>query len=125
MPEDVRHVGWWDGSSAVNDPFGSTVIAGHVDSASAGLGYFVRLLQVEEGDRLTVGGDGYEQVYRVVTVGSWSKQTLATTSGAFDQTGDHRLVLITCTGNFRPGVGYDRNLVVVAEPVGEPYDSRT
>ena len=120
VPEDVQNVGWWDASASVNDAFGSTVIAGHVDSATEGLGYFARLLQVEPGDRLTVGGDDHEQTYRVVSVESVTKQALATTSDAFDQTGDHRLVLITCTGTYRPGTGYDSNLVVVAEPVGSP-----
>ncbi len=125
VPEDVRHVGWWDGSSSINDVLGTTVIAGHVDSASAGLGYFARLLRAEPGELLTVGGDGHEQMYRVVSVESKSKQTLAVTGDVFDQDGAHRLVLITCAGTFRPGVGYDSNLVVVAEPVGAPYDSRT
>ncbi len=125
VPEDVRHVGWWDGSSSVNDVLGNTVIAGHVDSASAGLGYFARLLRVEPGELVTVEGDGLEQVYRVVSVESRSKQSLAVTGDVFDQDGAHRLVLITCTGTFRPGVGYDSNLIVVAEPVGEPYGSRT
>jgi hypothetical protein len=35
VPSDVRHLGWWDGSSEAGDPFGSTVIAGHVDSATS------------------------------------------------------------------------------------------
>ena len=43
VPENVRHVGWWDGSAYAGDPFGTTVIAGHVDSASEGLGFFARL----------------------------------------------------------------------------------
>ena len=125
VPEDVRHVGGWDGSSSVNDVLGNTVIAGHVDSASAGLGYFARLLRVEPGELVTVEGDGLEQVYRVASVESRSKQSLAVTGDVFDQDGAHRLVLITCTGTFRPGVGYDSNLIVVAEPVGETYGSRT
>ena len=49
---------------------------------------------------------------------SVSRTALATTGAAFDQTGEHRLVLITCTGTFRPGRGYDRNLVVIGEPLG-------
>ena len=49
VPENVQHVGWWDGSARAGDPFGNTVIAGHVDSATDGLGFFVRLLVAEEG----------------------------------------------------------------------------
>ena len=50
----MRHVGWWDGSASVGDPYGSTVIAGHVDSATGGLGYFSRLLSIKKGERVTV-----------------------------------------------------------------------
>ncbi|MGI3781811.1 MAG: hypothetical protein ACRYG2_13645, partial [Janthinobacterium lividum] len=39
VPENVQHVGWWDGSAEVGDPFGNTVVAGHVDSATDGLGF--------------------------------------------------------------------------------------
>ena len=28
VPEDVQHVGWWDGSAEAGDPFGNTVVAG-------------------------------------------------------------------------------------------------
>ena len=47
------------------------------------------------------------------------RKALATESRAFQQTGSHRLVLITCTGNFhRDRGGYDSNLVVIAKPLG-------
>ena len=46
------------------------------------------------------------------------KQALASDSQALDQTGPHRLVLITCSGQWRPELrSYDSNLVVVAQPV--------
>lgn len=119
VPENVRQVGWWDGSANVGDPFGSTVIAGHVDSATGGIGYFARLLKIKVGETVTVRGDGHRLSYRITSVQSVTKQALATDSRAFDQMGDHRLVLITCTGNYRPERGgYDRNLVVTGEPVG-------
>ena len=118
VPENVRHVGWWDGSASVGDPFGSTVIAGHVDSATGGLGYFSRLLSIKKGERVTVRSEAHRLAYRIASVRSVSRTTLATTGAAFDQTGEHRLVLITCTGTFRPGRGYDRNLVVIGKPLG-------
>lgn len=119
VPENVQHVGWWDGSAYVGDPYGSTVIAGHVDSATEGIGYFARLLRVQVGDRVTVSGGGHRQTYRVTTVTTVAKRALAADSQAFDQAGIPRLVLITCAGAFhRDRGGYDSNLVVVAEPVG-------
>ena len=117
VPENVDHVGWWDGSSFIGDPFGSTVIAGHVDSATEGLGYFARLLTIDVGERISVEDDENSRVYRVTSVRTVTKQALAASSGALDQQGDHRLVLITCSGAYRPGTGYDSNLIVTAEPV--------
>jgi hypothetical protein len=48
-----------------------------------------------------------------------AKKALATDARALKQTGPHRLVLITCTGNYhRDRGGYDSNLVVIAKPQG-------
>jgi hypothetical protein len=45
------------------------------------------------------------------------RRALATDSEAFKQTGPHRLVLITCTGNYDRGRGgYESNLLVIARP---------
>ena len=119
VPENVRHLGWWDGSAFAGDPFGSTVIAGHVDSRTQGLGFFARLLRADVGDRVTLNGDGHRAVYRVTAVRTITKEALASESRAFDQAGEHRLVLITCTGDYRPDRGgYDSNLVIFAKPVG-------
>jgi LPXTG-site transpeptidase (sortase) family protein len=119
VPEHVQHVGWWDGSSFVGDPFGTTVIAGHVDSATEGLGFFARLVRVKVGDTVTLRGDGHRAAYRIVSVQLVAKKALSSDSHAFDQTGDHRLVLITCGGGYhRDRGGYDSNLVVTGIPVG-------
>jgi LPXTG-site transpeptidase (sortase) family protein len=119
VPENVSHVGWWDGSARAGEAFGSTVIAGHVDSSSEGIGFFVRLLKVKVGDTITLRGQSHRLKYRVTSVRKLAKKALATDSQALKQTGAHRLVLITCTGNFhRDRGGYDSNLVVVAKPVG-------
>lgn len=119
VPEHVRHVGWWDGSSYVGDPFGTTVIAGHVDSATEGLGFFARLLRIKPGEKVTVRGEGHLAAFKIVSVRVVLKKALSSSSHAFDQTGDPRLVLLTCAGNFnRNRGGYDSNLVVTAVPVG-------
>jgi LPXTG-site transpeptidase (sortase) family protein len=119
VPTNVDYVGWWDGSAEAGDPFGSTVIAGHVDSAAQGIGFFARLLRIKLGAKVTVQGSGHRLIYKVVSVQTVAKQALASDSAAFAQTGPHRLVLITCTGNYhRDRGGYDRNLVVIAAPLG-------
>jgi LPXTG-site transpeptidase (sortase) family protein len=119
VPEDVDHVGWWDGSAQVGEPFGSTVIAGHIDSATEGIGFFERLRRIKVGDTITLRADSHQLKYRVMSVRTVAKKALATDSQAFKQTGAHRLVLITCTGTFhRDRGGYDSNLVVVGKPMG-------
>lgn len=119
VPENVQHVGWWDGSAEAGDPFGTTVIAGHVDSATKGLGFFSRLLEVEKGQVVNVRHGKHQARYRISSVRTVKKQALATSSSAFDQLGDHRLVLITCGGAYRADRGgYDSNVVVTARPLG-------
>ena len=119
VPEEVAHVGWWDGSAEAGDPFGSTVIAGHVDSATEGLGFFARLRTIERGDVVTVRAGRHSARYRVSTVRTVAKQALATSGSALQQDGDHQLVLITCGGSYRADRGgYDSNVVVTARPLG-------
>jgi sortase (surface protein transpeptidase) len=119
VPERAQRVGWWDGGADAGDPFGSVVLAGHVDTATDGLGFFVRLLRVRPGDVVVLRGAGHSASYRVGSVVSVPRNALATGSGAFDQTGAHRLVLITCTGAYdRARGGYQENLVVTASPIG-------
>ncbi len=119
VPEDVSMVGWWDGSAYAGEAFGRTVIAGHVDSAAEGIGFFAGLSQIHDGDVVTVSGDGHRQRYEVIGVRSVTKAALATDSRAFNQTGPHRLTLITCTGVYLRGRGgYTENLIVTAKPLG-------
>ena len=120
VPEDVQHVGWWDGSAEAGDPFGNTVVAGHVDSATDGLGFFSRLLALKKGETVTLRGpDGHHLAYTITSIQTIKKDALATGSAAFEQTGDPHLVLITCGGAYRRGDGgYDSNVVVTAKPQG-------
>ena len=108
MPERVRNVGWWDGGAEIGDPFGSIVIAGHIDSTNQGLGFFARLPSLRVGDRVrTVGLKGLSTTFRVYRIEVLRKTVLATDGATFDQQVDPRLVLITCAGEFdRDGGGY-------------------
>lgn len=120
VPEDVQRVGWWDGSARAGDAFGNTVIAGHVDSATDGLGFFARLRGAKKGGTVTLRGpEGRYLAYTITSVRTIKKDALATGSAAFDQTGSPHLVLITCGGAYRKGSGgYDSNVVVTAKPKG-------
>jgi len=89
-----------------------------LDSRLQGLGFFAQLLLVTVGDLITLRSDAQTLTYRVVSTTLVQKEALASESSAFAQTGPHRLVLITCSGRWRPEVrAYDSNLVVVADPV--------
>ncbi|ADB29809.1 peptidase C60 sortase A and B [Kribbella flavida DSM 17836] len=119
VPERVQRVGWWDGGAQAGDPFGATVLAGHVDSATDGIGYFVRLLRIRVGETVVLRGGGHSAAYRVSSVVSVPKDALATQGRAFEQTGEHRLSLITCTGTYDAARGgYSANLLVTALPLG-------
>ncbi|MFI5732322.1 class F sortase [Kribbella sp. NPDC051587] len=119
VPSGARRVGWWDGGAEAGDPFGSVVLAGHVDTKTEGLGFFARLRKAEPGEYVVLRGAGRTATYRIDSKVSVPKDALATKSGAFDQTGAHRLVLITCTGAYdRNNGGYEDNLVVTATAIG-------
>ncbi|WP_182561359.1 class F sortase [Microlunatus kandeliicorticis] len=128
VPENVQHVGWWDGSALVGDPYGATVIAGHIDSATEGLGFFSRLLSLRTGEQVVVRGAAATDApdatvrhaaFRITSVRTVAKDALSSDSQAFEQDGPRRLVLITCAGAYLPSRGgYQSNLVVVAEPLG-------
>ena len=53
VPDDIRVAGWWRGGARLGDPFGSTLLAAHVDSFTQGLGPYASLLSVRPGQRLT------------------------------------------------------------------------
>ena len=82
VPENVQHVGWWDGSAQAGEPFGSTVIAGHVDSATEGIGFFARLRRIKVGDTVTLRAGSHWLKYRVTSVRQVTKKALATDSQA-------------------------------------------
>lgn len=118
VPEDGTKVGWWDGSSYVGDPFGSTVIAGHVDTLTDGIGYFFQLWNIKVGARVMLSAGDARQAYKITTLREVARSDLVDDDEAFDIGGPPRLVLITCAGDFRADRGgYSRNLIVVARPI--------
>jgi LPXTG-site transpeptidase (sortase) family protein len=118
VPVDPGRVGWWDGSSYVGDPYGSTVIAGHVDVVDRGLGFFYRLWNIKVGERVVLRSGHLRQAYKITDLRQVARTDLVDDEEVFDIGGPPRLVLITCAGDFRADRGgYSRNLIVVARPV--------
>ena len=117
VPVNVRRLGWWRDGAAPGDRRGTTLIGGHVDSATQGNGAFKRLAASRVGTRIRVTtGDGKIRTYRVTSVRRILKASLP--AGLFTQRGKRRLVLVTCGGPFQPALGHYRdNIVVVAVPL--------
>jgi sortase (surface protein transpeptidase) len=92
------------------------LIAGHVDSATAGAGALFRLKDARPGDRIQVTAKNRRTfTYRVTSVKTMAKQDLP--PSIYSRTGGRRLVVVTCGGPFDASVGHYRdNVVVTAVP---------
>jgi hypothetical protein len=118
VPEDVSKLGWWIGSAPMGAARGTTLIAGHVDSAVAGLGVFATLKEMGEGDQITVV-DGLGNPWRFEVTESVQVTKSQLPTELFDTSGERRLALVTCGGPFdAQRRSYEDNLIVWAEPVG-------
>lgn len=117
VPEDGDRVGWYKYGSSPLSESGSTVLAGHVDT-SEGFGAMAPLRQAGLGTEIIVElSDGSSVTYEVVGREQFSKTALPV-SDLFDRDGPERLVLITCSGQWREDLGsYTDNVVVAAVPV--------
>ena len=118
VPDDVRAVGWWTGGSRVGEPFGSVVIAGHVDSAARGIGVFAQLKRLVPGQVVQLGTGPQRARYRIASATRVPQARLAQDAGIFRVDGEPQLVLVTCGGAFDPVQHrYQDNLVVIATPL--------
>jgi len=119
IPVDIRRAGWWDGGSRLGDPFGSVVLAAHVDSFTQGLGPAVELLSAEVGEHVRLAAAHLTQDYRVTSVRLVPRFDLRHQTAVFSALGGRRLALITCGGTYdKARGGYQDNVVVLARPVG-------
>ncbi|SFM93871.1 Sortase family protein [Pseudonocardia ammonioxydans] len=116
IPEEVDTVGWWSPGAPPGGAVGSTVIAGHVDSRTRGLGVLSVLPELGVGEPVTVRGtDGRTATYRVAARREYGKHDLP--AEVFRRDGSPQLALITCGGVFDPATGsYESNIVVYAVP---------
>jgi hypothetical protein len=116
LPDSPRVVGWWIRSAPAGSPDGTTVLAGHVDSAAEGAGPLAALRELGPGARIELTDVFSERhEYRVVARRTYPKYALP--DDVFRVRGEARLVLITCGGPFDERVGrYRDNVVVYAVP---------
>jgi len=118
LPENASDAGWYRFGPGLRNTAGATVIASHIDSRHDGIGPFSRLKDASEGSIVSVGGsDGASVDYVVTSVRSVGKID-APMAEVFDRSGDPRLTLVTCGGEFDSGTGhYVDNIILTAVPV--------
>ncbi|MEV0066436.1 class F sortase [Amycolatopsis sp. NPDC050768] len=120
IPQSLAEAAWW--GSGLGADQGVTLFSGHVNWKGR-TGPFDQLWQVEQGQTVTVTDTaGGKWNYRVDEVRTIHKSGLAAESAKlFSPDGPHKLVLVTCGGDYVGGTeGYDDNRVVTASLTGRP-----
>ena len=121
VPPDVRWAGWWRGGSRLGDPFGSMLVAAHVDSATQGLGPYAQLLQARPGQRVRVTSRRLVQVFEIRSRRLVPQAPLTQEKAMFAPSGPARLTLVTCAPPYvRSRGGYQNLAVITALPVAPP-----
>jgi hypothetical protein len=114
VPANVAHVGWWVQSMPAGARSGTTVIDGHVDSATAGTGALFHLSKLRSGDPVVLLTGDSRITYRVYARGIYRKSA-GLPADLFMSSGAGRLVIISCGGPFNSTTrSYEDNVVVFA-----------
>ena len=112
VPADVNNGGWYMYGAKPGE-FGSSVIAGHLDTNEAKPALFYRLGELSSGDEIQIRdrqGNTYRFVVERTEVFEDKSFPLAQVFAADDKS---RLNLITCYGNYDSDTNnYDRRMVV-------------
>lgn len=110
---------WYDKTAELGAEAGRSVIASHVDFGHGDAAPFSKLHKIQKGAPIQVRGmDGELHEYVTTSIDLYERQEVP--KDVFRTTGDHELVLITCSGptvESGEAAHYLYNLVVIAEPV--------
>ncbi len=119
IPPSLTTVGWWSGGAGIGASSGTTVLAAHVDGRIGGvptMGSLFWLKTVSLGATVVVTTSTGTANFRVVARQLINKPALPF-SEIFTDSGEPRLVLITCGGAFNSTTDqYASNVVVWAVP---------
>ncbi|WP_309062489.1 class F sortase [Streptomyces sp.] len=115
-PHNTNLVGWF-AKGATPGEAGTSIIAGHVDTATSPA-VFARLSELEEGDRFrVVRADGSKATFEVHDTESFDKDDFPD-ERVYADTPRAEVRLITCAGDYdRAAKDYTENLVVFARLV--------
>ncbi len=121
VPGDVEQIGWWEGGSRIGDPFGSVLLAGHVDSRTQGRGPSAVLLDAPRGAQVAVRTAARTTRWEIVSRTLVPRDDLAEYPRVLSARGPARLTLVTCAPPFIASRGGYQNLAVVeARPLDGP-----
>lgn len=115
-PDDTNLVGWFAKGASPGEA-GTSIIAGHVDTATSPA-VFARLIELEEGDRFqVVRADGSKATFEVHDTESFKKKDFPD-ERVYADVPRAEARLITCSGAYdRVAKDYTENLVVFAHLV--------
>jgi len=117
LPTSAFVAGWYRFGPAPGDAAGASVIAGHVDTASEGVGPMAGLAGLRPGDVVQVLSGTTPHDYRVQSVEEIHKTSLDL-AALFTRTGAPVLHLVTCGGRYdHVARHYEDNIIVIATPV--------
>nr|WP_246258338.1 class F sortase [Amycolatopsis anabasis] len=120
IPEGLNEATWW--GVKLGADHGASLLSGHVNWKGK-KGPFDELWRVRDGQQVSVVDTaGGHWVYKVNDIVTIHKSKLASRAEElFGQDGPHRLVLVTCGGDYIGGTdGYEDNRIVSAELVSRP-----
>jgi hypothetical protein len=120
IPQGLDEATWW--GSKLGAEHGVALLSGHVNWKGK-KGPFDELWRLKDGQDITIADTaGGHWVYRISEISTIHKDELAARSEElFSQDGPHRLVLVTCGGDYVGGTeGYEDNRIVSASLVSRP-----
>lgn len=115
VPLDPAAIGWWAGGPVPGSVRGTTILAGHVNTATRGPGALKDLETLQPGDDIVVAGWAAEPVtFDVEHVVRYPRT--AVPPAAFDQARRGRLAIVSCSELDAATGTYLDNLIVYASP---------
>jgi hypothetical protein len=120
IPEGLGEAAWW--GAKLGADHGVALLSGHVNWKGK-KGPFNELWQVKQGQEVKLSdAAGGAWVYRIDATETVHKSELAGRSEQlFDPDGPHKLLLVTCGGEYVGGSeGYEDNRVITASLVSRP-----
>ena len=120
IPQGLDEAAWWGAKLGADK--GVALLSGHVNWKGS-KGPFMELWQVKQGQEVKLtDAAGGAWTYRIDEVVTVHKSELAAKSEAlFNPDGPHKLVLVTCGGEYVGGKeGYEDNRVATASLVSRP-----